>query len=97
METKTVYVVKLVLVDKESVVLTEEKGLGVYLTYEDAKKQFDKVVSDLKELYEDDLNGYVFHVDDGRGLNDFYAYHEGYQFCDFVGLYECEIGKWNFE
>ena len=32
-----VYVVKSVLVDKDSLILREEKGLGVYLTYEDAK------------------------------------------------------------
>ena len=28
-----VYVVKSVLVDKDSLILTDDKGLGVYLTY----------------------------------------------------------------
>lgn len=92
-----VYVVKSVLVDKDSLILRDDKGLGVYLTYEDAKEQFDKVVSDLKECYEGDPGEYIIHIDAGCGLNDFFSYHrvgDNQYFCDFVGLYECEVGKW---
>ena len=91
-----VYVVKSVLVDKDSLILRDDKGLGVYLTYEDAKEQFDKVVSDLKEYYEEDPGEYVFSIDD-CGLNSFFSYYEvgdNQYFCDFVGLYEFEVGKW---
>ena len=48
-----VYVVKSVNADKSSVILPDDVGLGVFLTYEDAKVCFDRIVSDLKELYEE--------------------------------------------
>ena len=96
METNKVYVVKSVNVDKNSVILPEDEGLGVFLKYEDAKDCFDRNVSDLKELYEDyDPDDVVIRTDAGSGLHGFWIYNQFVGFCDFEGLYECELGKWN--
>lgn len=96
MERNKVYVVKSVNVDKNSVILPEDEGLGVFLTYDEAKVCFDKIVSDLKELYEDfDPDDVDTRIDENGGLNSFWIYNQEVGFCDFVGLYECEHGQWN--
>ena len=93
---KKVYVVKSVNVDKDSFIMTDDMGLGVFLTYKDAKVCFDKNVSDLKELYEDyDPDEVKITIDERGGLKDFWIYNKSIGFCDYVGLYECEFGKWN--
>ena len=90
-----VYVVKSVNTD-ELGVMTDDKGLGVFLTYEEAKECFEQNVADLQELYEAEEIEYIDCSDDDND-GEFYAryYQNGRVITDYVAIYECEIGKWN--
>ena len=91
-----IYVVKSVNVDKNSVILPDDDGVGVFLTYEDAKTCFDWNVSELKEYYKEyDPHDVKIMLYQDEGFNSFWIYNPEVGYCDFVGLYECEFGKWN--
>jgi hypothetical protein len=93
-----VYVVKSVNTD-EFGVMADDKGLGVFLTYEEAKECFRQNVADLQELYEEEeIEYYDCSVPDDDGNDwEFYAryYRNGKPITDYVAIYECEIGEWN--
>lgn len=93
-----VYVVKSVNTDKDSLILTDDMGLGVFLTFEDAKICYDLNVKELKELYEKYDPDSVYIYEDKEISVPFFSFyiHCDYTgFSDYVGLYECEIGQWN--
>lgn len=94
-----VYVVKSVNVDEKSVILPDCQGIGVFLTYEDAKRCFDMNVRDLKELYQDnDPDDYDIYEEKDGECEDCYFYYRnpntGYEYSDYVALYQCKIGQW---
>lgn len=100
-----VYVVKSVnlndLGEGEDLFLLDDNGLGVFLTLEEAEACFKKTVDDLEELYgesddfiTDEISDYV---NEGNMLKGYYCHYinKGFEYADFVGLYECTIGVWN--
>ena len=90
-----VYVVKSVNVDERSVIMPDCKGIGVFLTYEDAKRCFDMNVNELKELYqENDPDEYDIHEEKDGECEDCYFYNSTYEHSDYVALYHCKIGQW---
>lgn len=98
-----VFVVKSVNVCDDSRIMTDDKGIGVFATYEEAKKCFDKNVTDLKEIYEGAQYEMEDVIENTSPYNEpyteeFYAYYtdrRGYHNCDYVTIYECKLGEWN--
>lgn len=90
-----VYVVKSVNVDEGSVILPDCKGIGVFLTYEDAKRCFDMNVNELKELYQEyDPEEYNIWKEKDEECDAYHFYNRECGCADYIALYQCKIGQW---
>lgn len=91
---QSVWVVKSVNLCEDTL-MADDRGVGVFPTYGEAKACFDKNVADLNELYDESH----YQMDSATSEEDeFHAVYRdtsGKRNSDFVAIYECRMGKWN--
>lgn len=95
----TLFVVKSVNTTDKGDVMTDENGIGIFLSMDEAKECFKTIVDDLLDLYNERYERLGIKTDViVNGTFEFYAREESDDRCvDYVIISEVPIGKWNAE